>query len=117
LAGFPPLSGFWAKLLIIYACLESRHYVPAALAALVGLLTLFSMVKIWSEAFWKPSPRSGTAPAGEKISFWMLAPVLVLCLFTVLMGLFIEPVLQLASVAGEQLMNPAAYILAVKGGG
>ncbi len=117
LAGFPPLSGFWGKLLIIYACLESRHYLSAALAALVGLLTLFSMVKIWSEAFWKPSPRSDTTPAGEKLSFWSLAPVLCLCLFTVLLGLFIEPVLQLALVAGEQLLNPAAYILAVKGGG
>ena len=56
LAGFPPLSGFWAKLLIIRASLESQQYTLAVLAAVVGLLTVFSMTKIWSEAFWKQSP-------------------------------------------------------------
>ena len=141
LAGVPPLSGFWAKLLIIYACLESRHYLPAALAAGVGLLTLFSMVKIWMEAFWKPGPRNthfpdepgkndpvtpacGTnragldesAPRNQSLSLCMAAPVICLCLVTVLMGIFIEPLLVLSVAAGEQLMDPAAYVLAVKGG-
>ncbi len=121
LAGVPPLSGFWAKLLIIYACLESRLYVPAALAAAVGLLTLFSMVKIWMEAFWKPHPRNTLSPdeappRNRSLSPWMLTPVICLCLVTVLMGLFIEPLLALSVAAGEQLMDPAAYVLAVKGG-
>jgi multicomponent Na+:H+ antiporter subunit D len=118
LAGFPPLSGFWAKLLIIYACLESRHYVLGGVAATVGLMTVFSMVKIWSEAFWKPLPgNSAVFPEIKSLSFWMLAPVLCLALVTVLLGLFIEPIFRMALVAGEQLMDPRLYIFAVKGGG
>ena len=117
LAGFPPLSGFWAKLLIIYACLETGHYTAAAVAAAVGLLTLFSMTKIWLEAFWKQPPQKDPLSLEKKHSAWMMAPVLCLCLFTILLGLFMEPVMQLSLAAGEQLMNPAAYIIAVKGGG
>ncbi|MEX1312538.1 MAG: proton-conducting transporter membrane subunit [Desulfotignum sp.] len=116
LAGFPPLSGFWAKLLIIYACLESRHFAAAALAACVGLLTLFSMVKIWMEAFWKPSPRPRDISNTQGSPWWMMAPVLSLCLLILLMGIFMEPVLQVALAAGEQLLHPAAYMAAVKGG-
>jgi multicomponent Na+:H+ antiporter subunit D len=116
LAGFPPLSGFWAKLLIIYACLESRHYGAAALAAFVGLLTLFSMVKIWMEAFWKPAPQNQTASETRTLPPWMMGPVLGLCLMIVLMGIFIEPVFHLALTAGEQLVDPAAYVAAVTGG-
>ena len=112
------MSGFWAKLLIIYACLESRHYILGAVAAVVGLMTLFSMIKIWSEAFWKPMPGNPSGPAAVKpLSAWMMAPVMGLALITVLTGLFIEPVYRFALAAGEQLMNPTLYILAVKGGG
>jgi multicomponent Na+:H+ antiporter subunit D len=117
LAGFPPLSGFWAKLLIIYACLQTRHFGAAALAAVVGLLTLFSMVKIWMEAFWKPSSRPHPIADIRFLSPWMMTPVLCLCLITVLMGIFIEPVFHLALTAGEQLIHPAAYVAAVKGKG
>lgn len=117
LAGFPPLSGFWAKLLIIYACLESRHYILGAVAAIVGLLTVFSMIKIWTEAFWKPSPEDNTTLGKAKpLSAWLLAPVLGLALITILTGLFMEPIYRLGLVVGEQLMNPIPYILAVKGG-
>jgi multicomponent Na+:H+ antiporter subunit D len=46
----------------------------------------------------------------------MMGPVLGLCLMIVLMGIFIEPVFHLALTAGEQLIDPAAYVAAVKGG-
>lgn len=115
LAGFPPLSGFWAKLLIIQASIESGHYLLAVLAAGVGLLTVFSMVKIWSEVFWKPAPVEAQAPS-EFLSAWMLAPVLVLALITVVLGLFMGPIIELAMAAAERLLDPQAYIAAVLGG-
>jgi multicomponent Na+:H+ antiporter subunit D len=115
LAGFPPLSGFWAKLLIIQAALEVEHYALALLAAVVGLLTLFSMVKIWSEAFWKPSPPEQPPPSEGPLSPWLLTPVLALALATVLLGLLMEPVLQYALTASAQLLNPEEYRNAVLG--
>jgi len=117
LAGFPPLSGFWAKLLIIQAALGVEQYGLALLAAVVGLLTVFSMVKIWSEGFWKAEPAEADAPAADKrLSRWMLVPVIALATTTVLMGLCMEPIIRFALVAAEQLLAPQDYINAVLGG-
>jgi multicomponent Na+:H+ antiporter subunit D len=117
LAGFPPLSGFWAKLLIIKACLESQQYLLALLSAVVGLLTIFSMIKIWTEAFWKPAPAEvNGSRVKHPLSPWMLAPVLSLALVTVLLGLFMEPMIQFSMVAAGHLMDPKVYISAVLGG-
>ena len=117
LAGFPPLSGFWAKLLIIKASLEGQQYTLAILSAAVGLLTVFSMIKIWSEAFWKPAP-AGTNQSSTRgrLSPWMLAPVLSLAMVTVLLGLCMEPVIRFSLAAAGQLMDPRVYIEAVLGG-
>jgi multicomponent Na+:H+ antiporter subunit D len=120
LAGMPPLSGFWAKLLVIRATLESHHYAMAILAAVVGLLTLFSMIKIWAEVFWKPAPApkepGGKALVGGQVSVWMLAPVLVLAGITLVLGLCMEPVIRFAEIAAGQLLDPRAYVTAVLGG-
>jgi multicomponent Na+:H+ antiporter subunit D len=123
LAGIPPLSGFWAKLLVIRASLESYQYTLAFVATLVGLLTLFSMVKIWSEVFWKPAPLSppltasgGLAETGAKVSAWMLGPVLTLAGMIVLLGLFMDPVIRFADAAALQLLEPSRYVKAVLGG-
>ena len=111
------MSGFWAKLLIIMACLESQQYALALLSAAVGLLTIFSMIKIWTEAFWKPAPAVVNGSHIKRpLSSWMLAPVLSLSLVTVLLGLFMEPVIQFSMAAAGQLMDPQIYISAVLGG-
>lgn len=117
LAGFPPLSGFWAKLVIIKAALEIQHYTLAVVAALVGLLTVLSMAKIWTEVFWKPAPAAPQEQhVDERFSSWQLAPILVLALTTVLLGLLMEPLLQFALTAADQLLDPRDYIRAVLGG-
>ena len=117
LAGIPPLSGFWAKLLIIKASLESQQYTLAILSAAVGLLTVFSMIKIWSEAFWKPAPDQRQVSSVKcPLSPWMLAPVLFLALVTVVLGLCMEPVIRFSVSAAGQLMDPQVYIEAVLGG-
>ncbi len=56
LVGIPPLSGFWAKLIVVRETLVLGHGTWAVIALAVGLLTLYSMLKIWLEAFWKPHP-------------------------------------------------------------
>lgn len=119
LAGFPPLSGFWAKMILIRASLDAGQYILAGVAAVVGLLTVYSMTKIWNEAFWKPKPE-GASPVDHRVdpaSAWMLTPVVVLALITILIGLSPEPVYQFARQAAEGLLEPAAYVNAVLGGG
>ncbi len=122
LAGLPPLSGFFAKLTLVQAGLQTQYYLLVAIALAVSLLTLFSMTKIWSEAFWKQAPETpDTGEAAGAISesrvsrFLVILPIAALALGTVLIGLAAEPLYILASRAAEQLMNPAEYIQAVLG--
>src|SRR5699024_697479 len=55
LAGLPPFSGFVAKYSLILASIESGRVVAAAAVVVVGLITLLSMLKIWSGMFWGTS--------------------------------------------------------------
>ena len=117
LAGFPPLSGFWAKLLLIQSSLQIQHYIVAAIAIAVGMLTVFSMVKIWIKAFWKPCPTPASYGPKGSISFWKLSPVFALGLITVFIGIGAEPIYQLADTAARELMSPQTYVQAVLAGG
>ncbi len=112
LAGMPPLSGFWAKLLLLSASLQEERYVIAFLVLLVGLLTLFSMSKIWQFAFWKPHPRGGAALKGG-VPLSALVPTIGLAALTIFIGLYAEPFVRVAAAAADQLMEPRAYIAAV----
>ncbi|MEW6720912.1 MAG: Na+/H+ antiporter subunit D [Thermodesulfobacteriota bacterium] len=112
LAGVPPLSGFFAKLALVRAGLDLRSYAIVAAALVVGLLTLFSMTKIWAEAFWKPAPAKATAegfPAGAALYL----PAALLAALTIAIGLWPGPLFDLAQRAAGQLTDPAGYIRAV----
>lgn len=126
LAGFPPLSGFWAKLMLVNASLELAVYWVAAIALVTGALTLFSMSKIWSEAFWKPHPRDtahdgslqkpfihslASLPPSERLQ--RMAPTIVLVLITLLLGFFPEPLVEFSQAAAAELLDPAGYVAAV----
>ena len=117
LAGFPPLSGFWAKLLIIRASLEVQQYLLGAVAVLVGLMTVYSMVKIWLKAFWKPLPPNIPPQPVPALSFWKITPVCVLTLLTLIIGLAAEPIYQMAAETAHEILNPQLYVEAVLKGG
>jgi multicomponent Na+:H+ antiporter subunit D len=123
LAGLPPLSGFWAKLLLVRAGLETGSYLIAATALGVGLLTLFSMTKIWGKAFWggPPEAAGGNAtteevrlPLATRLSLYL--PMTALALLTVTIGLLAQPVFEISLQAAQQLLDPDIYIHAVLGG-
>jgi len=121
LAGLPPLSGFLVKLMLVRAGLEAESYGIVAVALLTGLLTFYSMVKIWAEAFWKADPRGEGAPAngpawpGRGAQWLLYGPVIGLAGLAVVMGVAAEPFLQLALAAGEQMLDTDGYIEAVLG--
>jgi multicomponent Na+:H+ antiporter subunit D len=117
LAGLPPFSGFWAKLLLIRAGLEVEQYLVVAIALGVSLLTLFSMTKIWAEAFWKEAPDMPVvdAPVSRGYHFAMMMPIVLLAALSMGMGLIVEPLIEVSQVAAEQLLDPTAYVQAVLG--
>jgi len=118
LAGFPPLSGFWAKLFLVKAGLEVQAPWIVATLIGVGLLTVFSMTKIWSEVFWREpagdeacalSPLAGVERA------LLLGPVIALAAITIAIGLFPAPLFAFAEAAARELADPRAYLAAVLG--
>jgi len=115
LAGIPPLSGFVAKLTIIRAGLEAEEYAVAAVALVVGLLTMFSMAKLWIEVFWKPAPEGTPARRAPGQSAMLVAPIAGLAAISIAIGLAAGPMLRLSTSAAEQLMTPDLYIEAVLG--
>ena len=48
---------------------------------------------------------------------WKMAPVCVLALITLVIGIGAEPVYRLADTAARELMAPQVYVAAVLGGG
>lgn len=115
LAGIPPLSGFFAKFNLIKAGLLESQYWVVGIALIVSLLTLFSMIKLWNEAFWKP-PLHPTAAQDGVVCKPMILPIVMLAIFTVMIGLGIGPVFDIAMRTGIQLSQPALYYTAVLGG-
>jgi multicomponent Na+:H+ antiporter subunit D len=119
LAGLPPLSGFFGKLALLQASLETRSYVIAAVAVAVSLLTLMSMTKLWNEAFWKeppddadPAQEMHPTPAGR---LGLVLPVAVLAALTVCIGVGAGAFFALTERAAEQLLAREPYIRAVLG--
>lgn len=118
LAGLPPLPGFWAKFLLVSAGIASSQYLIVAVALGVSLLTLFSMTKIWTQAFWKERPDGesvGPALLPQRTRWSMVVPAALIALLMVGLGLAAEPVYRLTEQAAAQLLEPAAYIDAVLG--
>ena len=120
LAGLPPLSGFWAKLTIIRAGIEQSQFVIVAVALGVGMLTLYSMIKIWNEVFWKADPKNSVEVEPDNDERWnwvfYITPIIVLAVCTLTIGLVAEPFFKLSQQAADQLLDPTQYIETVLGG-
>lgn len=117
LAGFPPLSGFWPKLLLVKASLDQSLWLVAATALFAGLLTILSMTTFWAQAFWKPHP-DAREPSLSKLGadrVTLMLPIICLGTLTVLIGIFPQPVLEIAETVANQLLSPDAYLFAVRG--
>ena len=116
LGGIPPLSGFWAKLNLLQAGVLQEQWLFLAIALGVGMLTLFSMIKIWNESFWKADPD----PDRPRHALWPGNPyagMLLLCGLTLILSLAGKPAFDYAWLAADQLADPRTYINAVLKGG
>ncbi|VVT08021.1 Na+/H+ antiporter subunit D [Rhizobium sp. EC-SD404] len=113
LAGIPPLSGFWAKFMVVDASFQGEAAWLAAVALFVGLLTIFSMSKIWIEAFWKEPPRAVRA---RPVPVAMLVPIAALGIITLAIGFNPEPLVAFSNLAAESMGDRTQLIGAFFGG-
>jgi multicomponent Na+:H+ antiporter subunit D len=120
LAGLPPLSGFVAKLALIEAGVAARSWAIVGVSLLVSVCTLFSMLKIWTGAFWgepeipSPHPEVATLAAGG-VPRLMGAATLILATVGVALALFAGPLYDLAERGAVTLVEPTAYVQEVLG--
>lgn len=113
IAGLPPGSGLWPKVMLVKASLDAGAGWLAAAILLSGLLTSVVMGRVFLLAFWRPAgeidqPVSPARP--PPAAFLPLAALLVLSLA---MGLFPEPFIATANRAAAGLLDPSGYVAAV----
>jgi multicomponent Na+:H+ antiporter subunit D len=112
LAGFPPFSGFVAKLALVQEGAALGRWAIVGVSLAVSLLTFYSMTKIWGAAFWGDE-REPVARAGGG----MLAAVGLVVVASVGVALAAGPLVDLSLRAATELLDPAVYIDAVLGTG
>jgi multicomponent Na+:H+ antiporter subunit D len=120
LAGIPPLSGFISKFALIDAGIADEQFALVAVALVVSLLTLFSMIRIWMGAFWSPpedlalasAARREARPAGSPL---MVAPTAVLVVCSLAIAAAAGPIYSLSERTARQLLDRDSYIDEVLG--
>lgn len=111
LAGFPPFSGFIGKVALVSAGLDAGRWIVVGVSLGAGVLTLFSMTKIWTGMFWGSPPDTTPEPARGGTTFatgLLLAASLVIVVFG-------DPLFVYAEAAARDLLDPTFYRHAVLG--
>lgn len=111
LAGIPPLNGFISKLTVVQGGVAIGDWLPLFLAVASGVLSITYMFRTWQLVFQQDNPqlKLEIKPHGDSV----LAPVLLIGLCLVL-GIYARPLVGLAQMTVEQMLNPSAYINAVR---
>jgi multicomponent Na+:H+ antiporter subunit D len=91
IAGVPPFSGFWSKLIIVLACIEGGFYGFGTVAVLVSIVTLAYQLKVQRMAFFASLPEAlkglRREPPMMALAMILLAIGCIALSFAVLTGL------------------------------
>ena len=116
LVGFPPFSGMWGKVLIVFEIARAADWwswVVIAVIVVASLGALLSMLRVWREVFWgKPMQHY---PADLRISARLTAPSAVLMAMSLAMFVFAGPLIDATRTATAGLLDVAGYHAAVLG--
>jgi multicomponent Na+:H+ antiporter subunit D len=130
LGGIPPFSGFLGKLALFQATAEQQSplgYVLIGAGALVSLLTLYALVRVWSLAFWRnadevdgyesellrnvtEAPNATAVQQRRRMPRLMLAATGGMVLVGIALTVFAGPLFALSDIVGENLESPAIYV-------
>jgi multicomponent Na+:H+ antiporter subunit D len=116
MAGIPPLSGFVSKFALVDAGMASRQYPIVAVSLLVSLLTLFSMIRIWTGVFWNPvEDPPDEAPAAHRPGgpLGMLLPTAAVVACSLAVAAAAGPLYGLSERTARDLLDRTAYVAEV----
>jgi multicomponent Na+:H+ antiporter subunit D len=112
LAGIPPTNGFISKMMLFHSGIDTAEFGALLLMAVGSLLTLIYTNRAFIRIWWQRPPGStGAKPTGD----YLLAPAILIVLVLIL-GLWAEPLVQVARETSLWLNSPGLYIQAVLGG-
>ena len=103
IVGIPPFSGFWSKLILVIAAIQSGFIWVAAIIVFVSLCTLIMYLKVQRYVFLGELPEN-LRKTKENTGSMLVAMVILACL-CVLMGLMLMPALRSA------VLEPAVKVL------
>jgi multicomponent Na+:H+ antiporter subunit D len=103
IAGVPPFSGFWSKLILVVAAVQAHFYWIAAIIVFVSLCTLIMYLKVQRYVFLGELPER-LRQTQESTGSMLVAMVFLACLCG-LMGLLLVPSLRSA------VLEPAVQAL------
>ena len=91
ISGVPPLGGFWSKLIIIIALVQSREGLLAVIAVLASVLTLWYYLIMQRQAFFGKLNERWAAV--KEAPFWMAAATVILALICLGLGIVFSTVI------------------------
>mgnify|MGYP005850147365 CR=1 FL=1 len=136
LAGLPPFSGVWPKVILIEASLAAGNPWLAAVVVVSGFLTTVALARIWILVVLR-NPRAAPAAgeglaaaglaaatasggasgrAGGRAETASTAALVALAVVVVGLGLFPAPLIDAASDGAATLVDPSGYARSVLGG-
>jgi multicomponent Na+:H+ antiporter subunit D len=104
IAGIPPFSGFWSKLILVIAAIQASFYWVAAIIVFVSLCTLIMYLKVQRYVFLGELPENLQQTKETKNS--MLVAMIFLACLCVLMGLLV-----LVPALRNNILDPAVKVL------
>jgi multicomponent Na+:H+ antiporter subunit D len=111
IAGLPPMGGFIAKFVLFDAGLLAEYYVPVAIALLFAVFTLFYMFRAWLLMFWGDA--EGKNYSSHPPAPAVVVPLVLLACLILILGIYAEPLISLATAIAGELLDPQPYITAV----
>jgi multicomponent Na+:H+ antiporter subunit D len=111
-AGLPPASGLWPKVMLVRAALDMGQGWLAFAILLTGFLTTLALGRMFILAIWRPKADAGpvVAATSPALGYVTLA---VLALPVLLMGVYPQPVIDLSERAASGILDASGYIGAV----
>jgi multicomponent Na+:H+ antiporter subunit D len=112
LSGMPPTNGFLGKLMLFQGGLAAERYGSMAVIGFASIFTLIYTFRAFQRVWWQ-EPRKGiyTKPSGD----CLIAPAILLSI-ALLLGIWAEPLVNLAMQTSIWLANPSSYVALVLGG-
>lgn len=125
-SGLPPFSGFWPKVILVKAALDSGVWWLAGVILFTGFLMTIAFGRVFLFAYWRPA----SAPVGmtqtgirkvrvpmPEITWQASLPLVLLTALVIGFGVFPGQLLRLTQLAAAGLLDPTAYLHSVFPGG